>query len=359
MIYLDHNATSPLLPQALEAMLPWLGTPANPSSAHQAGQRASAAVEHARAQVAALVDADPRGLIFTSGATEANHLALRGLAALGTGDVAVSAVEHPSVLEAGRAAAQERGVALHLVPVSFEGRLGALPSVPLAVLSVMAANHETGVRFAVDAPGVPLHVDGSQAAGRVPLALGQATALTLSSHKLGGPSGVGALVVRQGVELPPLLTGGSQERGRRAGTVNVAGVVGFGAACELAQRTLAERANRWGPLRQRVESLVVGLGGAVVGAGAPRLPQTVCAVFPGLPGELLVQALDLGGVCVSAGAACASGSTDASPVLLAMGWEHADCTLRVSLGPRSEAADVAALEAALPDVVRRLRSALG
>lgn len=361
MIYLDHAATSPMSAAVLDAMRPWMGVPANPSSAHRLGQAAAAAVERARDDVAALVGADPRGVVFTSGATEANHLHLRGLGALvGDGAVAVSAIEHPSV----HAAVARCGLRRLALDVDADGRItaGALPD-DLRVLVWMAANHETGVVQDLDAAralaartGARLHVDASQAAGKIPVDAQGIDGLVLSAHKLGGPVGVGALVLPTSAPFPALFAG-AQERGRRAGTVNVAGVVGFAAACAVARVERAARATRIAAARDRLEAALVAAGARVVGARSPRLPGTSCVVFPGLRGETVVQALDLAGFCVSSGAACASGSSEPSPVLRAMGDPEPAGAVRFSLGPGTTAAEVDAVVAALPEVARRLREA--
>jgi cysteine desulfurase len=226
----------------------------------------------------------------------------------------------------------------------------------------MAANHETGVlqpiesaRVAAHAVGALFHVDATQAAGRVPLALAHADGVVLSSHKLGGPGGVGCLILRDGEPFPPLLTGGSLERGRRAGTVNVAGVVGFGEACRLARLHLDERARHTGSLSAVVRHGLLALGVRLVGDPMRCLPNTTCAVFPGIRGEAVVVALDLHGICVSSGAACASGSVEASPVLRAMGDPEPAGGVRISLGPQNEPRDVDALLAVLNRVLGGLR----
>lgn len=357
MIYLDHNATSPLLAEVHEAMAPWLGVPANLSSVHRAGQAAAAAVERAREQVSALFGGNPAGVVFTSGATEANHTFLRGLR--GPGALLVSAIEHPCVRGAAEASRRE----VRTLPVGADGRARLPASLEgVRAVSLMAANHETGViqpvaeaRALCDREGVALHVDASQAAGRIPLALGGVAGVVLSSHKLGGPGGVGALVLPDGEPFPPLLTGGAQERGRRAGTVYAAGVVGFGAACAVALRDLDARRALWSGLSGVLRRGLVALGARVVGEGL--LPNTTCVVFDGLRGESLVQALDLRGICVSSGAACASGSAQPSPVLAAMGDPEPAGALRVSLGPDNTAADVDALLQALPEVLAACRAA--
>lgn len=356
MIYLDHNATSPLLPEVREAMEPWLGVPANPSSAHRLGQRAAVAVEEAREQVAALLGRPAAGIVFTSGATEANHMALRGLP---SGRVALSGIEHPSVRGA---LAHRRDLVQELLPVGASGVIQLDGLGPVDALVVMAANHETGViqdleAARASAPSAHLHVDATQAAGRIPLRLEVADTVVISSHKLGGPGGMGCLSLPDGEIYPPLLGGGTQERGRRAGTVPTAAVVGFGAACRLARATLEARRARWQRQSDRLREGLLGLGARLVGDRERLLPNTTCVVFPGIAGETLVQALDLAGICASSGAACASGSTEPSPVLTAMGDPEPAGGLRLSLGPRSEDTDVDALLAVLPAILEGLRLA--
>jgi cysteine desulfurase len=329
---------------------------------HRAGQAAAAAVDRARADVAALIGANPAGVVFTSGATEANHTALRGAVRLHPGRLVLGAIEHPCV----QAAAAEIGRSLPVtrLPPGPDGVVH-VPALPpdTTVLALMAANHETGVLQPLGEarlPGVWLHVDATQAAGRIPLDLGDADSVALSAHKLGGPSGVGALVLRDGSPFPPLLGGGSQERGRRAGTVNTAGAVGFAAACRLARAELETRRARWEGQSARLRQGLVALGARLVGPPLTRqdllLPNTTCVVFRGIPGEALVQALDQRGIAVSSGAACASGSLEPSPVLRAMGDPEPSGGLRVSLGPRTTDDDVEALLATLPGVLAVLRA---
>lgn len=341
-------------------MDPWLGVPGNPASVHRAGQAAAMAVDRAREQVAALVGAEASGVIFTSGATEANHTFLRGVES--GGRVVVSPIEHPSVHGA-CAMLADRGHAIEHLRVGADGVVllpDALPA-DTTLVSLMMANHETGVIQPVQtaaalarARGAKLHVDATQAAGRLPIDV-DADGIVLSAHKMGGPGGIGALVLRDGQPYPALLTGGSQERGRRAGTVHTAAAVGFGAACALASSDLEERTARMRALSQRVHDAVRALGGRIVGATAARVPNTTCCVFPGILGETLVQALDLRGVCVSSGAACASGSLEPSPVLLAMGHPQPDGALRISVGPTTEADEVQRGLRVLADVVATLR----
>jgi cysteine desulfurase len=366
MIYLDHNATSPMHPEVRAAMEPWWGVPANPASAHRAGQRAAMAVERAREQVAALIGANPDGVVFTSGATEANHTFVRGAverarrAAPGAShSCTLSAIEHPCV----QAAVARSGAERHLWGVESSGivRVEAVPA-HTRLISFMAANHETGViqpialaRAAARDAGALLHVDATQAAGKMLLDLSDVDGVALSSHKLGGPAGVGALVLRDGEPFPGIFSGGSQERGRRAGTVNVAGVVGFGAACQIAAAELLDRTARWIELSAQIERGIRNLGGRFLGSDAPRLPNTTCAVFSGLRGETVVQALDLEGVCASSGAACASGSLEASPVLRAMGDPEPHGGVRFSLGWCTQNHEVEQFLALLPVVIERAR----
>jgi cysteine desulfurase len=344
-------------------MLPWLGPPANPSSPHRAGQAASAALERAREAVAALVGREPAGVVFTSGATEANHLGVRGLAARGRpGVVVVSPIEHPSARSAAVLLEHEgRGLRVGAVDADGVVDVGTLGG-EVAGVVLMAANHETGVVQPVRAvaaaareSGAWVHVDASQAAGRVLLGGIDADAIVLSAHKLGGPVGMGALVLRDGAPLPPLFPG-VQERGRRGGTVNVAGAVGFAAACALARAELDVRVRRWVALRAHLEAGLMALGVRVVGATVERVATTTCAVLPGVPGDLAVQVLDLHGVCVSTGAACASGAAERSPTLRAMGDAGAGHAVRVSFGPTSTEAQVDALLAGLGQLLAARRA---
>jgi cysteine desulfurase len=372
-IYLDHNATAPLLPEARDAMLAFLGPPANASSAHREGARARAALEAARADVAALVGAAPAEIVFTSGATEANNLALRGVLAAAPAGAAVvtTAIEHASVLEPARALAGPR---LRLVPVDAEGRVAAADVVAAgdgaALVSVGLANGEVGsvapvaeVAAVLLPRGVVVHSDAAQAVGRLPVdvrALG-VDLLSFSSHKLGGPTGVGALWVRPGLRLVPQHAGGPQERGRRAGTENVAAVVGFGAAARVARRHGAAWAGAAGALTER---LWAGLRARVPDArrngpaAGPRLPNTLNVSVPGCAAESLVVLLDLAGVAVSAGSACAAGAVEPSHVLLAMGRDPGAARggLRVSIGPGTTAADVDRLLDLLPALVAQVRA---
>jgi cysteine desulfurase len=362
-IYLDHNATTPIHPDAAAAMVEALRDLGNPSSVHRHGRRARAAVERARAAVAALVGAPPAAVVFTSGGTEANALAIRGA---GRPRVLVSAVEHPCVLDAVDDAA--------IIPVDGDGRVDVdrldamLAGDPRpALVAVMLANNETGVLQPIDAVvavarrhGARIHCDAVQAAGRLPLALDDlgVDSLALSAHKLGGPMGMGAVILGDGAALDPLLRGGGQERRRRAGTENVAGIVGFGVAAERAAAALPGAACL-ADLRGRLEAGIRARAAdtVVFAERAPRLPNTSCFATPGLGSDSQVIALDLAGVAVSAGAACSSGSVATSHVLRAMGVAAplAACAIRVSLGRTSMAADVDAFLAAWGELCERVR----
>lgn len=355
--YLDHNATTPLRPEVVPAMAECLAQTGNPSSVHGYGRAARRRVEEARRQVAALVGACAEDVIFTSGGTEANTLALRGC---NRPRVLVSAVEHDSVLKAADA---------EHIPVDADGivDLGALEALldgdaRPAVVSVMLANNETGVLQPVAevaamarARGALVHCDASQAAGKIPVVMAElgVDLLTLSAHKLGGPQGVGALVVSGELALLPQLAGGGQERGRRAGTENVAGIVGFGVAAEQAASGLDWVAALRDDLERRAQALVPE--SRVMGAAAARLPNTTCLSLPGMTSDIQVMALDLAGVAVSAGAACSSGKVHSSHVLAAMKVpaEHAGSAIRVSLGWNSTAAEVERFLAAWGELAMR------
>ena len=345
--YLDFNATAPLRPEARAAVMAAFDHFGNPSSVHAFGRRARRLVEQARGHVAALVGVPPAQVVFTGSATEANTMALTGT---GRDRVLVSAVEHDSVLSAAPALR---------VPVDADGLidlaaldrlLGADPR--SAVVSVMAVNNETGVIQPVGEVaaiarrhGALVHCDAVQAAGKMAFSLAGlgADTLALSAHKLGGPQGVGALVVRDGLGIQPLLRGGGQERRRRAGTENVAGIAGFGAAARAAADGLGAFADL-AALRDDLEGRLRAAApdAQIFGASAPRVANTSCVLMPGVQSETQLMAFDLAGLAVSAGAACSSGKVTPSHVLLAMGAteEEADQTLRISLGWTTTAADV-------------------
>ena len=374
-LYLDHNASTPVRPEVAEAMLAALvHLHGNPSSLHREGQRARAAVERAREQVAALVAARPEEVVFTSGGTEADHLGVAGLAwaAVPGPRVAVSAVEHHAVHGAGELL-ESRGGAVDHLPVGRDGRIDAraLEIRPgTAVVAVMLANNETGVlqpvaevAAAAHAAGARLHCDAVQAAGKVPVDVGTLTVdtLAISGHKLGGPKGAGALIVLAGAAPAPLFRGSGHERGRRGGTENLPGIVGLGLAAELAARDLSAESARLLALRRRLEEGLLALAPDAVihGADAPRLPNTALVSFPGARSDHLLMALDARGVAVSAGAACASGAVEPSAVLAAMGVPRAIaiCAVRFSLGRTSNADEVERALRALGEALPAARAA--
>lgn len=335
--YLDHNATTPVRPEAAAAVTGALARCGNASSVHRFGRLARRAVDDARQAVAALVGVTPANVVFTSGGTEANNLALRSV----PGAVLVSAVEHASVLDA-------RPDAMR-VPVDGNGlvsldALAAALDGGAALVSVMLANNETGViqpvadvAALVHEHGALLHCDAVQAAGKIPVSMSGLgiDMLTLSAHKLGGPQGVGALLVRDGLETEPLLRGGGQERSRRAGTENVPAIAGFGAAAQAAGEALSDAAGL-ARLRDDLETRVLECvpDATIHGTNAPRVANTSCIGLPNLTGEFQVMSLDLAGIAVSAGSACSSGKVTPSHVLEAMGLDAdgARNAIRVSLG---------------------------
>lgn len=372
-VYLDHNATTPLSPAALEAMTPYLTQlHGNPSSRHRYGRLASHAVEQAREQVAALVGAHPSQVIFTSGGTEANNLALKGAAAwLPPAGIAVSAVEHPSVLEPVKGLAG-KGWRTLMLAVDAEGRVAVetlnetLKADTTRLVSVMYANNETGVIQDVAGlsecarrQGAVMHTDAVQAAGKLKLdfAATGAHLMSLSAHKLYGPKGVGALVVDKSIDLAPQLQGGGQERGLRAGTENVAGIVGFGAAAEQALADLQTGPARLAGMRDRLQQALTELTGVVIfAAHAERLPNTLFFGVHGIDGEMLLLQLDQLGLAVASGSACSSDKVEPSHVLTAMGVEAqlARSAIRVSLGRGNSEADIDRLVKGLQDILGRI-----
>jgi cysteine desulfurase len=364
-VYLDWNATTPLRAEARAAMLAAYELIGNPSSVHAEGREARRLVEDARAVLAATVGALPRNVVFTSAGTEANALALspglRGPSGRPVERLLVSAVEHASVLAGGRFPADKIGQVRVTRPGVVDlGHLEALlRDGPPALVSIMAANNETGALQPVaEAAGIVhgagglLHVDAIQALGKIPFdikTLG-ADLATFSAHKIGGPKGVGALVVAEGVAgLAPVLRGGGQELNRRAGTENVAGIAGFGAAVRVALQALPEDAERMASLRDRLENGIRAIAGATVFSDdIKRLPNTVLFTAPGLKAETAVIGFDLEGVAVSSGSACSSGKVQPSHVLAAMGYDPtvAQGAVRLSLGWSTEPDDInRALEA--------------
>lgn len=367
--YMDHNATAPVRADVAEAVLRAMRMGGNPSSVHAEGRAARKLVEEARAKVATLVRAEPAEVVFTSGGTEAANTALHQTRVLGAERLIVSAIEHDCV----RAAAGTLGLPVSTLGV---GRAGAVDLAQLeellkqpgrALVAVMLANNETGVVQPIadvvaraHGAGALVAVDAVQAAGRLPVdfrALG-ADMLFVSAHKIGGPQGVGALVVRDGLPFEPLMRGGGQEFRRRSGTENVPGIAGFGVAASLA----ASEVDRMGQVAALREKLEAALRQAepdlrIFGDGAPRLPNTVLFSAPGLDAETLLMALDLDGIAVSAGSACSSGKVAKSHVLEAMGVEAglARGAIRVSLGLENTEEDIDRLVASWSRAVRRAR----
>ncbi len=360
--YFDHNATTPLDPRVLQAMLPYMQQATNASSRHSFGRHARQAVESAREQVALAVGAHPTQVLFTSGGTEADNLAIQGLAAAlkpspALNQIVVSAVEHPAVMKTAQML-RRQGWQLRVAAVDANGLLDmddfriALQT-PTALISVMLANNETGVIQDVatlaglaKSQKIPFHTDAVQCLGKMALDFaslnaGGVQAMSLSAHKIGGPQGMGALVFDKRLDIRPLQYGGGQEKGLRGGSENVAAIVGFGAACELlgldkqgSANTGSNSAENIKELRVTLEAGIHALGGVIFGEHGPRLNNTSFFAFPEVDGETLVMALDRANFAVASGSACSSDSTDPSPVLLAMGVDAklAQGAVRVSLG---------------------------
>jgi cysteine desulfurase len=373
MIYCDHNAGTPLRPEVLDKMHPFLGAAwGNASSVHAWGGRARAAVEDARVEVAALLGASPAEIVFTSGGTESNNLAILGAPHVANGRVITTGIEHASV-RGPIALLRRRGYEVLELPVDATGAVTASAvaracSVTPAFVSIGWANNEIGVLQPIGAiaaecaaRGALLHVDAVQAAGKVPVCVTGVDLLSLSAHKLGGPQGVGALYVRRGITLQPLLIGGGQERGRRPGTENVAGIVGFGEACRLAAGELSQFARACAVMRERLWAGLARIPGVRRNspAGADCLPNTLHVSFEGVRGETLVAALDLEAVAVSSGSACAAGAAEPSHVLRALGHSEdaARDGVRFSFGRGNTAAEVGRIIAVTTAAVERARGA--
>lgn len=374
-IYLDHNATTRPHPAVVEEMRACLEEGwGNPSSTHRHGQEARRILDRARARVARLIGAEPEEILFTSGGTEADNLALRGAAALRPeGAILASAIEHSAVMKTCKALESE-GRGLRILPVDAEGIL-SLPAFdaalrePVALVAVMLSNNDLGtlqpvreVAARARSLGALVHTDAVQAAGKVPIAVRDlgVDLLALSAHKLYGPKGAGALFVRRGLALPPLFHGGPQERRLRAGTENLPGIAGFGKACELALAELERRAAHSLALRQTLERGILAAipGTRIHGHTASRTPNTAMISFEGVVAEDLLLNLDLEGVSVSLGAACSSESRKPNPVLLAMGCSEAEAlsALRFSVGESNDEGQIQHLLALLPPLVARLRA---
>jgi cysteine desulfurase len=377
-VYLDHNATSPLDPRVRDAMLPWLGElHGNPSSIHRFGQAAREAVENARAEVAALIGAEPPEIVFTSSGTEANNAVVFDTARRAgfCGRLVISSFEHPSVRKSAEAV---ETAGLEVVRID-PGRDGVVPAEEMIaamtddtrLVSLMQANNEVGtlqpVRPVAEAcrqRGIPILCDAVQAVGKVPVDVHELGVdyLTLGGHKFHGPLGAAALWIRSGADFEPYLLGGSQERRRRASTENVPGVVGLGEACRLAREELEHRHVFLGTLRDRFEEGLVKVPGSVVHcADSPRLPHTSHVAFRGVEGEGLLIRLDLAGFAVSTGSACSSGAVEPSETLLAMGIapEEALASLRISFGMTNTVDEVDRFLDALTREVAELRRLTG
>jgi len=373
--YLDNNATTRPAPEVVDAMLPYLREQwGNPSSAYRFGRKVNAAIETAREQVAALINASPREIIFTSGGTESNNAAIHSalVAHPGKRHIVTTAVEHSATLNFSKAL-QKLAYEATFLPVESDGSLdihllhqSIRPDT--ALVTVMLANNETGILFPLEeiaaicrAKGVLCHTDAVQAAGKIPLdvrALG-VSMLSLSAHKLHAPKGIGCLYVRQGVPYHPFVIGGGQERRRRGGTENVPYIVAFGRAAELAQASLREGQTRVRALRDRLEnSLIKSIPGVHrTGQKEPRLPNTSNLAFEGVEAEAVLHLLDQAGICASSGSACTTGSLEPSHVLTAMGLspERARSCIRLSLGTDTTEADIEHALKHFPQIIARLR----
>ena len=372
-VYLDNNATTPVLPEVFEAMRPYyLEQFGNASSIHHYGQHARAAVEKARASVATLLNARPAEIVFTSGGTESDNLGIFGLVQRGD-HVITSTIEHSAVMNTCKRL-EQMGCEITFVGVNVRGEIdpgdirGALPP-NTRLISIMMANNETGVVQPVEEIGkiaedadVFFHTDAVQAAGKVAIDVQKirCDALSLSGHKIHAPQGTGALYIKKGTLIQPLIYGGSHERQRRAGTENLPGIVGLGKAAEICKHWLesggpAEMSAMRDQLQSTVLSAVEDAG--VNGLGAPRVPNTTNFWFDHVEGEALVIALDLKGLAVSSGAACSSGAIEPSHVLLAMGLPHgrARASIRVSLGKQTTQEDIDFASKVIPETVARLR----
>ena len=377
-IYFDHNATTPIHPAVIERMTAALRNEfGNPSSVHHFGQQAKAALDEARTSVASLIGAEPAELVFTSGGTEGDNFAIRGVAEAlepaGKRHLIATSIEHEAVLNTLKALAR-RGWRTTLLPVDQSGIVApeALEQAltdDTALVSVMHANNEIGtIQPVADLArlargrGALFHTDAVQSAGKIPVdvkALG-VDLLTISAHKFYGPKGIGATWIRRGLRLLPILTGGKHERNRRAGTENVAGIVGMGVAAQQARAKMTEEAERLGRLRDRLEEgILKGVPGtAVNGARQPRVANTTNISFERVEAESLLIALDLAGFAVSTGSACSSGTLEPSHVLKAMGFppHRTQNSIRFSLGTANTDAQIDRLVAALPGIVEKLRS---
>ncbi len=370
--FFDHNSTTALKPEVLEAMLPWLTQPSgNPTSRHIYGRNARETMELARKQIADCVGVQASQVVFTSGGTEANNFAIKGITAnLPPSQLLISAIEHPCVTRPAQSLAWHQWNVAQ-IGVNSEGVIDLAQAeqalkTRTGLVSAMLANNETGALQPVaelatlaKAHGAILHTDAVQAFGKIEVnmpTLG-VQAMTISSHKIGGPVGVGALILDKRVDIAPLLHGGGQERGLRSGTENVAGIVGFAQACQLAMQSLNTRHERVFGLRRQLEAGLNRLGAVMFASRAERLPNTSFFAIPNIEGETLVTALDKVGFAVASGSACSSDSTEPSHVLLAMGIEPdlARGAVRVSLSESNSSEEITQFLAALQQEVQRLK----
>jgi cysteine desulfurase len=371
-VYFDHNATTQIDARVLDAMLPWMSAQSgNPSSRHQFGRAASEAVAQAREQVARACGAQASQVVFTASGTEANNLAIKGLADyVPQGQILSSAIEHPCVTRSAMAM-RALGHTSNSIPVDSNGKvdraeMNAQLSQATSLVSVMLANNETGVLQDVAelaeiarAHGSLMHTDAVQALGKIDLNFNDLNvhAMTVSSHKLHGPQGAAALILDKRVDIQPLLHGGGQERGLRSGTENVAAIVGFGLACELASQQLADYQSHTLSLRTQLEKGLAAMNASIFGAQSKRLSNTSFFAMDGIEGETLVVALDRKGYAVASGSACSSDSTEPSAVLLAMGVQEelARGAVRLSLGTQNSAQQVADFLQQLQQEIIRLK----
>jgi cysteine desulfurase len=378
-VYLDHAATTPMLPEAVAALTAQLSFTGNPSSLHASGRQARRIVEESRERIAAAINCRPGEVVFTSGGTEADNLALKGLYwSRGRRRILASAIEHHAVLDPLHWLAQDEGAEVTLLPVDRLGRLdldalrAAVAEDPedIGLISVMWANNEVGTLQPLDEVvaiatqhGIPVHTDAVQAVGSVPVdfAGSGVDALTLTGHKVGGPYGVGALVVRRELELTPLIHGGGQERDVRSGTIDTPAIAGLASAVEISVKHQAEHAAKVGALRDDLEARIRAVAPDATFGGDPehRLPGHAHVQFPGCEGDSLLMLLDAQGIECSTGSACNAGVPQASHVLLAMGCteDESRSSLRFTLGHTSTSSDVDALLAALPPAIERARAA--
>lgn len=371
-VYLDYNATTPIDPQVVSAMEPYLREKfGNPSSIHSFGQDAKNAVEEARDKVAQLIGAQAEEILLTSGGTESNHTVISTLARLHPdGEIITSAVEHPSVIEACR----NSGLAVNFISPDSEGRIDAgsvarALSAKTCLVSVMTVQNVLGTIQPIEEiarscrdRGIICHTDAVQGAGKIPLDVNKIPVdyLSLAAHKVYGPKGVGALFIRSGNEITPLFKGGHQEKGRRAGTENVAGIVGFGAAAQIARQSLDKDSRRWKELKKRLmdrlRSSFTGLH--FINPEDGCLDNTLHLAIEGVPADMLVMNLDMEGFAVSAGAACAAGAVEPSYIHRAMGLadDIARCAIRISMGRYTSVDEINDFTQTLNQVVRRIKT---